>query len=113
MIAPRDEIFTVLGEQVGENGEIVPIGFDIASNFCFWFYCDTNRPDLAGAKTDCHTPTGRSASWRRPASRRLPRHIRIWAMKRLDIRAEIVNVFGFEDLKEQPRAFRWVEGKPQ
>ena len=58
MIAPRDEIFTVLGEQVGENGEIVPIGFDIASNFYFWFYRNANRPDLAGAKMDCQTPYG-------------------------------------------------------
>ena len=43
---------------------------------------------------------------------RLPRYIRIWAMKWLDIWAEIVSIIGCEEGKELSRAFLSVEGKP-
>jgi len=112
VIAPRDEIFTVLGKQVEANGEILPIRFDIDSNFYFWFYHDANRPDLAAAKMDSQSPYGMKCTLEATGIyTRLPRYIRIWAVRWLDTRAEIVNVVGCEEQKELPKAFLPAEGK--
>lgn len=106
VIAPRDEIFTVLGKQVEADGRIVPIRFDIDSNFYFWFYHDANRPDLAAAKIDSQSPYGMKCTFEATGLyTRLPRYIRFWAVKWLDTRAEIVNVVGCEELRNLPKAF--------
>jgi hypothetical protein len=106
VIAPRDEIFTVLGKQVEPDGRILPIRFDIDSNFYFWFYHDANRPDLAAAKIDSQSPYGMKCTFEATGIyTRLPRYVRFWAVKWLDTRAEIVNVVACEELKELPKVF--------
>lgn len=106
VIAPRDEIFTVLGKQVEPDGAIMPIRFDIDANFYFWFYHDANRPDLAAAKIDSQSAYGMKCTFEATGIyTRLPRYIRFWAVKWLDTRAEIVNVVKCEELTALPKAF--------
>ncbi|MEW9309943.1 hypothetical protein [Labrys neptuniae] len=106
VIAPRDEIFTVLGKQIEPDGAIVPIRFDIDSNFYFWFYHDATRPDLAAAKIDSQSPYGMKCTFEATGIyTRLPRYVRFWAVKWLDTRAEIVNVVKCEELTALPKAF--------
>jgi hypothetical protein len=103
VIAPRDEIFTVLGKVVDDHGQVQPIRFDIDFNALFFFYSDAIRPDLAAAKLDSQSPYGVKCTVEATGIyNRLPRIIRIWALKWWDVRPEIVRVVSCEELKEIP-----------
>jgi len=106
VIAPRDEIYTVLGHVVDKEGHVEPVRFDIDVNVLFFFYNDAIRPDLAAAKLDSQSPYGVKCTIEATGIyNRLPRIIRIWALKWWDVRPEIVRIVKVEELKSIPTGF--------
>lgn len=112
--APRDEVYTVLGKHKDEENEIEPIRFDIDYNGFFFWSNDAMRPDMAAAKLDSQSPYGIKATVRATGFyTRLPRFLRINAMKWLDLRPEIVVVDKVEELKEMPEIFKKGDPLPE
>jgi len=112
IIAARDEIYTVLGHIVTKEGGVEPVRFDIDSNLLFFFYDDALRPDLAAAKLDSQSPYGLKCSVETTGLyNRLPRSIRVWALKWWDLRPEIVRVLSVEQLHSVPDAFLTYKNK--
>lgn len=106
-IAPRDEIYTVLGHTLDPHGTVEPIRFDIDANLWFWFYGDSLRPDLAAAKLTSQSPYGVKCSVEATGFyNRLPRYVRLWALKWWDFRPEIVKIIKVEELKSSPEEFQ-------
>jgi hypothetical protein len=106
VIAPRDEIYTVLGHVIDKAGQVEPVRFDIDFNALFFFYNDAIRPDLAAAKLDSQSPYGVKCTFEATGIyNRLPRMIRIWALKWWDVRPEIVRIIKVEELKSIPAGF--------
>ena len=106
VIAPRDEIYTVLGHVIDQEGHVEPVRFDIDVNVLFFFYNDAIRPDLAAAKLDSQSPYGVKCTIEATGIyNRLPRFIRIWALKWWDVRPEIVRIVKVEELKSIPDRF--------
>jgi len=106
VIAPRDEIYTVLGHVIDKEGHVEPVRFDIDVNVLFFFYNDAIRPDLAAAKLDSQSPYGVKCTVEATGIyNRLPRIIRIWALKWWDVRPEIVRIVKVEELKSIPDRF--------
>jgi len=109
VVAPRDEIFTVLGQHRDEKGRIQPVRFDIDSNAFFFFYSDAMRPDLAASKMVPISPYGAECTVEATGVyTRLPRYARRLAVKWLDIRAEIVRVQKCRQLTEVPKGYEEV-----
>ena len=106
VVAPRDEIYTVLGHVLDKQGHVEPVRFDIDSNVLFFFYSDAIRPDLAAAKLDSQSPYGVKCTVEATGIyNRLPRFIRLWALKWWDVRPEIVRVVKVEEVKSVPVGF--------
>ncbi len=106
IIAPRDEVFTVLGKEVTADGKVEPVRFDIDFNLLFFFYADALRPDLAAAKLDSQSPYGVKCTVETTGLyNRLPRFVRLWALKWWDLRPEIVRVVSCEELTSLPPFF--------
>ncbi|MGB9152621.1 MAG: hypothetical protein WCD70_05990 [Alphaproteobacteria bacterium] len=105
-IAPRDEIFTVLGKQINKQGKVEPVRFDIDTNWYFFFDNAAMRPDLAASRMDSQSPLGEVCTVQATGFyTRLPRYIRVMAVKWLDLRAEIVNVEKCNNVLKLPAQF--------
>lgn len=106
IVAPRDEIYTVLGKELDVDGTWQPVRFDIDVNWYFFFFRDSLRPDLAAAKMDSQSSFGVKCDFETTGIyTRLPRYWRLWFVKWLDLRAEIVDVIRCEEVAAMPRAF--------
>jgi hypothetical protein len=106
IVAPRDEIYTVLGKEIDPAGEMVPVRFDLDVNWYFFFFRDALRPDLAASKMDSQSPYGVKCDFEATGIyTRLPRYWRLWFVKWIDLRAEIVDVIKCEEVAAMPAAF--------
>lgn len=111
VVAPRDEVFTVLGQHVDEEGRVIPIRFDVDSNLYFFFYSDSWRPDLAAAEMVPQSPYGAMCTVRATGMyTRLPRYLRYELARWFDVRPEIVDVVECEQLTQVPPEYREVSG---
>jgi len=107
IVASRDEVFTVLGKELGPDGQLEPVRFDIDFNAFFFFYQDSMRPDLAASKLDSQSPYGVKVTVEATGLyNRLPRFIRIMALKWWDLRPEIVKIVSVDELKALPDGFK-------
>lgn len=106
VVAPRDEIYTVLGKEIDAEGDVVTVRFDLDMNWYFFFFRDALRPDLAAAKMDSQSPYGVKCDFEATGFyTRLPRYWRLWFVKWVDLRAEIVDVIGCQEVDKMPAAF--------
>jgi hypothetical protein len=119
VIAPRDEIFTVLGQTREPDGSLEPLRFDLDYNSYFAVpydisaginslvpfvhitlpYGDAARPDLAASKLQPRSPYGALCDVQSTGFyNRLPRYLRYRLVRWWDLRPEIVRVIGCTQL---------------
>ncbi len=113
IVAPRDEIFTVLAQRADANGKVDSIRFDVDSNMYFAYKGDALRPDLAAAKMVPISPFGAMCNVEATGLyTRLPRFARVNAVKWLDMRPEIVHVISCEQLQSVPPQYAQGSAPP-
>jgi hypothetical protein len=99
-IAPRDEIFTIMGRWP-HDGVVEPVRFDIDYNA--FFLTTTARPDLLAARLNSQSPYGVRADVEVTGIYvMLPRYFRSKYLKWFNLRSEIVDVRNVEDLSSMP-----------
>lgn len=112
VIAPRDEIFTVLGQYKEADGRLEPIRFDLDYNGYFAYpydlgslvglnipFGDAARPDLAASKLQPRSSYGALCDIQSTGIyNRIPRYFRYRLIRWIDLRPEIVNVKKCEQL---------------
>ena len=93
-------------EEIAADGEIVPVRFDLDVNWYFFFFRDALRPDLAASKMDSQSQYGVRCDFEATGIyTRLPRYWRLWFVKWIDLRAEIVDVIKCDEVTAMPAAF--------